>query len=187
MIKANLNEREFELINIIGAKISTSQRELSRHMDLSLGMTNMLVRRLIAKGYIRIKQLNRRKVEYILTSKGFAEKMQKSVRYTLKTINSIGLIKSKLKKIFLKYYKQGERTFYILGRSDLSSLIDMVLKEEHVTNYTIIYIHDISEAKPEGLLFICKEGFDQSELSDRQVNLLQELSKDSGFDVQSMN
>ena len=70
-----LSEREFELVNIVGTKIATNQRDLSRHMDLSLGMTNMLVRRLISKGYIRIKPLNKRKVKYILTPKGFSEKI----------------------------------------------------------------------------------------------------------------
>ncbi|MDE2028516.1 MAG: winged helix-turn-helix transcriptional regulator, partial [Candidatus Omnitrophica bacterium] len=86
-----LDEREFELVNIVGAQLAANQREISRQMNLSLGMTNMLLRRLISKGYIRIKQLNKKKTEYLLTPKGFSEKLRKSVKYTLKTINSIGL------------------------------------------------------------------------------------------------
>ena len=43
MPKEVLDEREFELINIIGAEIGANQRRLSRLMDLSLGMTNMLL------------------------------------------------------------------------------------------------------------------------------------------------
>ena len=58
MPQDTLNEREFELINIVGANLAANQRDLSRYMDLSLGMTNMIIRRLIAKGYIRIRQLN---------------------------------------------------------------------------------------------------------------------------------
>ena len=84
MPKDTLNEREFELVNIIGARLADSQRDFSRQMDLSLGMVNMLIRRLISKGYIRIKQLNNRKVEYILTPKGFSEKVRKSIKYTFK-------------------------------------------------------------------------------------------------------
>ena len=72
MTQDTLNEREFELVNIIGAQISSNQRELSRHSNLSLGTTNMLLQRLIAKGYIRIRQLNKKKVEYLLTPKGFS-------------------------------------------------------------------------------------------------------------------
>ena len=94
-----MDEREFELINIIGAELVPNQRDISRQMDLSLGMTNMLIHRLLTKGYIRIKQLNKKKVEYILTPKGFAEKMQKSIKYTMKTINSIGRIWRKKGKL----------------------------------------------------------------------------------------
>src|SRR5271154_696648 len=92
----SLNEHEFELVNIIGAQLAANQRDLSRQINLSLGMTNMLIKRLVTKGYIRIKQLDRRKVEYLLTPKGFAEKMRKSINYTRKTINSISLVRIKL-------------------------------------------------------------------------------------------
>ena len=94
-----MNEREFELINIIGGDLGSNQRDLSRQMNLSLGMTNMLIRRLITKGYIRIQQLNKKKVAYLLTPKGFTEKMQKSVRYTMKTIGSIGLIRQSIVRL----------------------------------------------------------------------------------------
>ena len=61
--KDSLNEREFELINIIGAQLGANQRDLSKQLAISLGMTNLLVRRLIAKGYIRIRQLNQKKTQ----------------------------------------------------------------------------------------------------------------------------
>ena len=93
----SLNEREFELVNIVGAELGANQRDLSKKMDISLGMTNMLIRRLVSKGYIRIRQLNKKKTQYILTPKGFTEKYLKSVRYTLKTIRSIGLNSKSIK------------------------------------------------------------------------------------------
>ena len=68
-----LNEREFELINIIGKRLGSNQRDLSQQMNLSLGQTNMLIRRLASKGFIRISQLNKRKVQYLLTPKGISE------------------------------------------------------------------------------------------------------------------
>ena len=54
MSKDVLDEREFELINIIGQKLGSNQRDLSHRMDLSLGQTNMLIHRLVKKGCIRI-------------------------------------------------------------------------------------------------------------------------------------
>ena len=157
-----LNEREFELINIVGAQLGVNQRDLSQHLNQSLGATNMLLRRLIAKGYIRIRQLNKRKVEYLLTPKGFAEKMRKSVKYTLKTIHSIGLIKENLRSVIKKLYENGEREFIILGKSDFAMLVEVVIKEMDFLEYRIKYTEELPKELNGETLLICKEDIDLS-------------------------
>ena len=175
-----LNEREFELVNIVGAELAVNQRDLSRQLNVSLGMTNMLLRRLIAKGYIRIQQLNQRKVQYLLTPKGFAEKMRKSVKYTLKTINSISLIKNRLRDIILKLYGQGTREFGILGVSDFALLIGMVVQELGLTDCRLNYISEWSQQIAGGVLLVCKEDVIVEGSDSLQViNLVHELSKDN--------
>lgn len=179
-----LNEREFELINIIGAQLGSNQRDLSYHLDLSIGMTNMLIRRLAAKGYIRIRQLNKRKVEYLLTPKGFAEKMRKSIKYTLKTIHSIGLIRKSLKRIILKLHQKGEKNFTILGESDFTLLVDTVLKEVYTGDYTVIKVKEMPVDKTQGTLLICAEGYENgSGQSANSINLLEELARDRDFSL----
>jgi len=174
-----LNEREFELVNIVGAQLALTQRDLSRQMSLSLGMTNMLVRRLITKGYIRIKQLDRRKVEYILTSKGFSEKMRKSVKYTIKTLNSIGLIKKRLEIVLDNVYASGVRKFYILGSEDLASLTEMVLAEKFHGQHETQRISAMIETKKDEAVLICEEGRECPANSVGScINLIYELSHD---------
>ena len=174
----NLNEREFELINIVGANLGANQRNLSQLMNLSLGMTNMLIRRLISKGYIRIKQLNKKKVEYMLTPKGFSEKVQKSIKYTLKTIHSISLIKNHTKDIILKSYEKGERDFYVLGSSDLAALIEMAIRDTHLENYKISHIKELPRNKMEGLVLICQEDVRVDPgYPNKTVNVLNELGQ----------
>lgn len=179
MIKDNLNEREFELINIIGPELDANQRDLSRHINLSLGTTNMLIKRLIAKGYIRIRQLNKRKFKYLLTPKGLEEKVKKSIHYTLKTLKSITLIKEQLKeKIINKLYNQGIRDFIVLGRSDFALLIEIVLKELNLGDYTISYIEEMPRERVNGYLLICKEDVDIKQYGfDNAVDLIHELAK----------
>jgi len=178
MTKDVLDEREFELINIIGAELDPNQRDLSRHMDLSLGMINMLIRRLISKGYIRINQLNKRKVQYILTPEGFAEKMRKSVKYTLKTISSISTIKKCLKNKLFSLIQEGERRFVILGESDFAILVEIVLRELCGEDYSIRHIQSIEELSDEVLL-VCREdqGLGMFDGIPKSINLVEELAK----------
>lgn len=175
-----LDEREFELINIIGAQIATNQRDLSRHMDLSLGTINMLLRRLITKGFIRTKQLNQKKVEYILTPKGFSEKTRKSVKYTLKTISSISAIKESIKPIILRLYEQGERNFWVLGKSDFAYLVEIVLRESGLNDFKISYLKDLPSGELDGTLLICREEIVSGPYNlHNRVDLIEELSKNS--------
>lgn len=182
MPKEVLDEREFELINIVGAEIGANQRRLSRLMDLSLGMTNMLIRRLIAKGFIRIEQLNKRKVQYLLTPQGFAEKMRKSIKYTLKTINSIGLIKTRVQAILVDLHKDGTREFFIVGKSDLSLLIGMVAKEAPLAGCAFFIVDEIPPIAIKGTLLICKENVNEDKLVlHNHVNLIRELAKENDY------
>lgn len=173
-----LDERDFELVNIIGSEIASSQRDLSRHMNLSLGMTNMLIRRLIAKGYIRIRQLNKKKFEYIITPEGFKEKMRKSVKYTLKTINSIGLIKERFNSLFKEIYAKGERKFFILGESDLAFLVEMVMRELSFKDCSVERIKDLPNDGVNGTILICQEDIFDKIVADNKVDLIHELAKD---------
>jgi DNA-binding MarR family transcriptional regulator len=177
-----MDEREFELVNIIGGQLGANQRDLSRHMALSLGMTNMLIRRLLAKGYIRIKQLNKKKVEYILTPKGFAEKMRKSVRYTLKTIDSIGLVKKNLAALLKNLYTDGARKFYIIGGSDLAGLIEMVVEEQAFQDCGTARTNEVTPALTDGVVLICRENVDIPEnFALKTVNVIEELAKDEAL------
>ena len=180
MSKQVSDEREFELINILGAPLGANQRDLSRLLDLSLGMTNMLIRRLIAKGFIRIEQLNKRKVQYLLTPKGFAEKMHKSIKYTLKTVNSIGLIKIRIKEILLDLYKNGVRNFYVIGKNDLSMLVEMVIKGLDWKDCVFYILEEIPPVKVDGILLICKESIGEDLLVvHNYVDLIQEIAKNN--------
>ena len=176
MPKEQLNEREFELVNIVGAQLAPSQRDLSRKLNLSLGMTNMLLKRLITKGYIRIQQLNSRKVQYLLTPKGFAEKMRKSVKYTVKTINSISLIKERLKTILKELGDAGQRHFFVVGKSDLAYLIDIVVNEEHIECQVIHCLTYPMETEG-GVVLICTEDVFPQEGAN-SIRLIHELAKD---------
>ncbi|MBF0489148.1 MAG: MarR family transcriptional regulator [Candidatus Omnitrophica bacterium] len=178
--KDSLNEREFELVNIVGAELAANQRDLSRHMNISLGMTNMLLRRLVTKGYIRIKQLDRRKVEYLLTPKGFAEKMRKSIRYTMKTIDSIGLIQQGIVRLVQDLYSQGIRKFYLLGSSDLTVLVEMSLRKEQWQDCSFLKVESPSLAQADGVLLICREEAQLRVPEGVQVvNVVEELAKDN--------
>lgn len=76
----HLKEDIFDILRILSSDDSLTQRDLSDHLGISLGKTNYLLKSLIKKNLIKIKNFSReggklRKVKYILTKRGFEEKV----------------------------------------------------------------------------------------------------------------
>lgn len=49
---------------------SVTQRSLSRELGMALGLTNLLIKRLVSKGYVQVTRLRPRHVRYLLTAEG---------------------------------------------------------------------------------------------------------------------
>lgn len=176
----SLNEREFELINIIGKGLNPNQRDLSNKMDLSLGMVNMLIRRMISKGYIRIEQLNKRKFQYLLTPKGFAEKLQKSIKYTRNTIDSISQIKTSSVTVIKYWYRYGYRKFYLFSGEDIAFIVHRAFDELALDQAEFFILDVLPQDKIDGLLIIAKENIEIPLLNQSNtIDLVTEISKDS--------
>lgn len=58
-----------------------SQRGLSEKLNISLGLVNSFVKHLTAKGYFRAKALPKKRIKYILTPEGVAEKTRLAYNY----------------------------------------------------------------------------------------------------------
>lgn len=58
------------LLQALATGNPVTQRSLSRELGVALGLTNLLIRRLVAKGYVRISRLRPKHVQYLLTAEG---------------------------------------------------------------------------------------------------------------------
>ena len=51
-----------------------SQRSLANRLGIALGVTNLLIHRLVRNGYIRVRKVKANRIAYFLTPSGLAEK-----------------------------------------------------------------------------------------------------------------
>jgi DNA-binding MarR family transcriptional regulator len=75
------------LMGEIERDASPSQRELSSRLNLSLGLVNTFIKRLVSKGYFKVKTMPRNRVKYFLTPKGLARKSRLTVEYLQYSVN----------------------------------------------------------------------------------------------------
>ena len=123
-----VSEEEFRLIQEVRNDETLTQRKLSEKTGISLGTVNLILKRLTKKGYIKVKRLNRRNFQYLLTPEGFTELSKRSYRYLLKTINSVRKMKAEIQSLVLAEYHEGKREFIILGDNELADIIELSLK-----------------------------------------------------------
>lgn len=64
-----------------------TQRTLSRELGLALGLTNLIVRQLVTKGWVRVCKVSRRRILYLVTPAGVAAKARLTRTYVRETIS----------------------------------------------------------------------------------------------------
>lgn len=122
-----ISEKEFAVMKEIYNNHLPDQRTISQRTGISLGLTNLIIKRLIGKGILLARQLNKKKIQYILTSKGFSEKAKKSYNFTIKTIGLLKSTKEIINRLILEELKKGNQSFVITGSSDLCDIVEIVL------------------------------------------------------------
>jgi DNA-binding PadR family transcriptional regulator len=65
---------------------AASQRSLSRDLGIALGLTNLLMRRMIRKGWVRVTWIRPNRVLYLITPSGLAEKARVSREYFARSV-----------------------------------------------------------------------------------------------------
>lgn len=66
--------RQLEILTAIDEGNPLTQRALARRLGVALGLTNLYLKRLIKKGYVKVSRLDRRRLRYLLTPRGMSEK-----------------------------------------------------------------------------------------------------------------
>jgi len=123
-----IDNNELKIIEEISKNKNFTQREISGNTKLSLGAVNIIIKRLIKRGFVKTVSLNPKKIEYILTPDGFSQKAKKSYQYVLKTIDLVKAVKEEIAKIILEEFNQGQKKFVILGDDDLADIIELALQ-----------------------------------------------------------
>jgi len=177
MNTSEINERELRVIEEVGRDKNLTQRKISHSLGLSLGTTNLILKKLARKGYIKMRQLNRRKIQYILTPKGFAEKVKKSYRFFLKTIHSLKMMERKIQELVLTEYQKGKTHFIIFGDGELADVIEISLRNLNKKDLEYRRASTLEEVCDQDATILLAQAKDSSKNNDGQwIDVLASIS-----------
>lgn len=100
------------------------QRDIAKIAGISLGMTNIIIKRLINKGLVKAKKLTNRSLRYLLTPSGIEVIKSRSNNYLKRTIKNIILFRDAIDLIIDDIKKTGVEELVIEGDSDYLFLVE---------------------------------------------------------------
>ncbi len=121
---SNLNEKELQVLTQISRNSSISQRELARATGISLGLVNILLKKFLKVGYVKISRLNKKKLEYALTRQSFLALTRKTYQYATRTIRDYHRINEQLSELLDNLISEGYRYISVYGDGELREMIE---------------------------------------------------------------
>jgi DNA-binding MarR family transcriptional regulator len=131
-IDADKSERELHLLTEVSRDPEITQRQLSQRVGLSLGLTNVVLRNLAQKGYIRATQAGWKHWLYNLTPKGISHKVQLTVSYIGRVMDDFDRVRQTLAEQLDPLGLNEESSIAIVGSSEFAELVFLGLKDHGI-------------------------------------------------------
>jgi DNA-binding MarR family transcriptional regulator len=148
-----------------------SQRELSRRMNISLGLVNTFLKRLVNKGYFKVKTMPRNRVKYFLTPEGLARKSRLTAEYLRYSVSFYRDIKTLLLNKYKEMENDNVKSVLFFGAGEVAELAYLYLQ------LTSIQLAGIIDEAQQGKSFFDHRisGLDRLEQADWDRILLTRL------------
>lgn len=130
-----MQQEDFHILRIMGEVDrdgSPTQRELSARLNISLGLVNTFMKRLVNKGYFKVKTLPRNRLKYFLTPKGLTKKSRLTVEYLKYSVHFYREVKILLLRKFEMLEKQGVKRLLFWGTGEVAELAYLYLQETEI-------------------------------------------------------
>lgn len=126
-----MDKEDFHILRLMGEidrDGDFSQRELSDRLNISLGLVNTFLKRLVSKGYFKVTTMPRNRVKYFITPEGLARKSRLTVEYLRYSVNFYRDIKKLLLEKFQEMEKNNVGRLLFYGSGEVSELAYLYLK-----------------------------------------------------------
>ena len=120
--------RDLKLLEAVEADSRVTQRGLSSQLGIALGLTNIYLKRLVRKGYIKCVNVQSNRITYLLTPHGIAEKLRLTYEFMDYSLHLYGEVRQHL-RVVIRECSAADRRVAIFGRGEAAELSYLTLKE----------------------------------------------------------
>jgi NADH/NAD ratio-sensing transcriptional regulator Rex len=126
------------LLETIGKDECLSQRDLSRKLNISLGLVNSFINKLLAQGVFNVSKRSKNRIKYNLSQKGISIKSELSKEYFEYSLGYYKAIKQRISKSLQMLAKNDKTNIILYGVGELCEIACIVIHEENISGIRII-------------------------------------------------
>lgn len=141
------NDYNRQILEAIASGEPVTQRSLASRMGVALGLTNLLVRRLVAKGYVRLSRMGTRHVRYLMTPVGW-EALSHTTRLSIEnTIHLYTQTRERIRTSLVDVSNRcacdetGQKRIIFYGAGDVAEIAYVSLQSTDLTLVGIVDDH----------------------------------------------
>ena len=132
MESSNEELRELTLLENIENDPDVNQSTLATQLGVAVGTVNWHLKRLIAKGYVKVKRAERKKLRYIITPEGIALRARLAVDYVERSFSLYRKTRQRVSEYLSQVKAAGYDCVRLVGKGDVADICRLTCLEQGV-------------------------------------------------------
>ncbi len=124
--------RELTLLEQIEHDPDVTQASLATQLGVAVGTVNWHIKRLVAKGYVKVKRAERKKLRYIITPEGIALRARLTVDYIERSFDLYRKTRQRVKVHLDEVKKAGFDRIQLVGDGDVADICRLSCLEQGI-------------------------------------------------------
>lgn len=133
MESTNDELRELSLLEQIERDPDVNQATLATQLGVAVGTVNWHLKRLIAKGAVKVKRAERKKLRYIITPEGIALRARLTMDYIEHSLSLYRKTRQRVKEYLAEVRAAGYDRVRIVGEGDVADICRLTCLEQGVS------------------------------------------------------
>src|SRR5512144_472443 len=128
--------RELTLLEQVERDPDVNQATLASQLGVAVGTVNWHLKRLISKGYVKVKRAERKKLRYIITPEGIALRARLAVDYVERSLTIYRRTRQKVRERLAEVQQAGHDRVRIVGKGDVADICRLTCLEQNIAVVT---------------------------------------------------
>ena len=125
-------DRDLILLEQLEINPDATQASLAAQLGVAVGTVNWHLKRLIAKGYIKVRRVERRKLRYLVTPEGLALRARLTLDFIQNSFRLYRLVRERSIDALAQIQQAGYSKIFLEGEGDVAEICRLTCLEKGI-------------------------------------------------------